>query len=100
AIYASLTNRLRTQYALQFRSGQFADRHEHTLSVHVRAGGGDAAGENRYTTPAIAPRPQLSLTVGQKISSPATFAITNQSPVQLARAEVYLDDTLLESLSG
>jgi VWFA-related protein len=99
-IYNSLNERLRTRYAVQFRSGQFADRKEHTFSVRANVGGVEAAGDARYTTPAIASRPQLSLTAGQKISSPATFEITNQSPVQLAKADIYLDDTLLETVSS
>jgi VWFA-related protein len=99
-IYNGLNERLRTRYALQFQSGQFADRKEHTFSVRVNVGGVEAAGDARYTPPPIASRPQLSLTAGQKISGPATFEVTNQSPVQLSKADIYLDDTLLETVSG
>jgi VWFA-related protein len=99
-IYDDLSVRLRTQYALQFRSGQFADRHEHAFSVQVKTASGETASVGRFTTPSVTSVPRLSLTSGQKISSPTTFEITNQSPVELSRADVYLDDTLLESLSG
>ncbi len=99
-IYKSLNQRLRTQYALQFRSGQFADRKEHTYSVRVNVAGVDASGDARYTTPAIASNPQLSLAAGQKISNPTTFDISNQSPVQLSKADVYLDNTLLDTIAG
>jgi VWFA-related protein len=100
AIYDELSVRLRTQYALQFRSSQFADRHEHAFSVQVKTASGETASVARFTTPSITSMPHLSLSSGQKISGPTTFEITNQSPVQLSRADVYLDDTLLESLSG
>jgi hypothetical protein len=99
-IYADLADRLETQYSLRFRSGVFADQQEHVVSVRVTGGGVEAAGETRFTPPAVRPELKLSLDPNQLISTPTKVEVTTTSPVQLQRADVYLDGVLVHTLAN
>jgi VWFA-related protein len=99
-IYSDLANRLRTQYRIGYRSAQFADRKEHTLAIRARSGAAEASGDTRFTPPVVSPTLQLSIASGQKIAEATPIEITSTSPVQLARADVFVDDALLDSVSG
>jgi VWFA-related protein len=100
AIYADLTDRLKTQYLLRFRSGLVADQHVHVLSVHATAGGVEASGETRFTPPAVSPELKLSVEPNQQISGPVVVEVTTHSPVQLQHADVYVDGVLMHTLSN
>ncbi|HEY1297027.1 MAG TPA: VWA domain-containing protein [Chloroflexota bacterium] len=99
-IYADLTDRLKTQYSLRFRSGLFADQQEHVLSVRVTGGGVDAGGETRFTPPAVSPDLRLSVDPNQQINRATRVEVTTTSPVQLQRADVYLDGVLVHTLAN
>jgi VWFA-related protein len=99
AIYADLARRLRTQYTITYRSAQLADHREHRLTIRVRSGTAEASAESRFTPPDLQPTLQLSVQPGQKIAEPTPVEITSSAPVQLTRADLFLDDTLLDSVS-
>jgi VWFA-related protein len=100
-VYEALQTRLRTQYVLRYKSGQLADDKEHVLSVRVKTEAGEAAGEARFKPPIIKPvRLKLSITDGQEIDGRTRVEVSTSDPVQLVRADFYLDDTLLQSVAA
>jgi len=98
--YADLAARLSTQYQLSYQSAQLADRQEHTLAIRVRSGTTDASGQSQFTPPVIEPAVHVSVDPGQQIAEPLPLQVTSTSPVQLTRADLFLDDTLLESVAA
>jgi hypothetical protein len=100
AIYADLTDRLKTQYSLRIRSGLLVDKQEHVLSVRATSGNAEASGETRFTPPTVSPDLKLSVEPDQQISTPTRLDVTTTSPVQLQRADVYLDGVLVHALAN
>lgn len=93
SIYQKLSERLKTQYVLTYRSKVVADGRDHVTQVKVRSEAGETSGEARFRPATVPLQLRLSVNPNQRIDGPTQVDVGPTSDqLLLRRAEFYLDN--------